>query len=91
MCLEGGNLRMIPFEQMRDPETGRTKVRLVDMQSEHYRVARQYMIRLNRRDLEDPEMLGKLAAAGNMTPEAFAEEFASAATGPEEMAAVMGE
>ena len=91
VCLEEGNLRMIPFEQMRDPETGRTKVRLVDMQSEHYRVARQYMIRLNRRDLEDPEMLGKLAAAGNMTPEAFAEEFASAATGPEEMAAVMGD
>lgn len=88
VCLEGGNLRMIPFKQMRDPATGRTKVRLVDLQSEHYRVARQYMIRLNRRDLEDADMLTKLAAAANMTPEAFAEEFASAATGPEELAAV---
>ncbi len=88
VCLEGGNLRVIPFEQMRDPETGRTKVRLVDLQSEHYRVARQYMIRLNRRDIEDTEMLGRLAEAANMTPEAFAEEFASVAVGPEELAGV---
>ena len=33
-------------------------------------------------------MLGKLAEAANMTPEAFAEEFASAAIGPEELAGV---
>ena len=83
VCLEGGNLRVIPFQQMQDPETGKTRVRLVDLHSEHYRVARQYMIRLNRRDLEDSETLAKLAEAANMTPEAFAKEFASAVTGPE--------
>ena len=53
----GRHLHVIPFEQMRDPVSGRTRVRYVDMQSEHYRVARQYMIRLNRRDLNDADML----------------------------------
>ena len=67
VCLEGGQLRVLPFEQIRDPASGRTRVRYVDLGSEHYRVARQYMIRLNRRDLEDPEMLARLAAAANMT------------------------
>lgn len=87
VCLEGGNLRVIPFDRMRDPETGRTRVRLVNLRSEHYRVARQYMIRLNRGDLEDPEMLGRLAKAANMAPEEFLEEFAQAAAEPEGMAA----
>ena len=86
VCLEGGNLRVIPFEQMKDPESGRTRVRFVDMHSEHYRVARQYMIRLERRDMDDPEMVGKLAEAASMTPEAFVAEFGGAAAGPEEPA-----
>ena len=63
VCLEGGNLHVIPFEQMRDPVSGRTRVRYVDMQSEHYRVARQYMIRLNRSDMNDADMVKKLAEA----------------------------
>ena len=88
VCLEGGNLHVIPFEQMRDPVSGRTRVRYVDMQSEHYRVARQYMIRLNRRDLNDADMLGQLAKAADMTPEAFVAEFGGAASGPEELAGV---
>ena len=41
------------------------------------RVAREYMIRLERRDLEDPKMRGKLAEAAKMTPEEFEQKFAS--------------
>ena len=39
----------MPFEELLDPETGRTRVRLVDTEAEHYRVARDYMIRLEPR------------------------------------------
>ena len=79
VCLESGHLRVLPFEELRNPDTGRTRVRLVDIQSEHYRVARGYMIRLERHDLEDPEMQGKLAEAAKITPDAFRRRFASTA------------
>jgi 6-phosphofructokinase 1 len=76
VCLVGGRLEILPFDELRDPVTGRTKVRLVDINSEHYKVAREYMIRLEREDLEKPEMLAKLAAAAKMTPEEFKKKFA---------------
>ena len=79
ICLQDGHLRVVPFQDLRDPETGRTRVRKVDVESEHYAVARKYMIRLERRDLENPEMLGKLAGAASISPEAFSRTFGPAA------------
>jgi len=79
VCLDSGRIRVLPFDELRDPETGRTKIRLVDIHSEHYRVAREYMIRLERSDLENPEMLAKLASAAKMPPEQFKARFAQAA------------
>ena len=79
VCLESGHLRVIPFEELRGPATGRTRVRLVDILSDHYKVARKYMIRLGRGDLETPEMKGKLAEAAKMDPDEFHRRFASAA------------
>ena len=76
VCLDSGRLHVLPFDEIRDPVTGRTRARLVDIGSEYYEVAREYMIRLEPRDLEDPEMLGKLAAAANMTAEEFERTFA---------------
>jgi 6-phosphofructokinase 1 len=73
---EYGRLRVLPFDELRDPATGRTRIRVVDVQSEHYTVARDYMIRLERRDVEDPEALSKLAQAAKTTPEEFARRFA---------------
>ncbi len=76
VCLDSGRIRVLPFDELRDPQTGRTKIRLVDIHSEHYRVAREYMIRLERADLDNPEMLAKLADAAKMTPEQFKARFA---------------
>ena len=41
----------IPFDTMIDPETGRTRVRSVDVSSTRYAIARRYMIRLQARGL----------------------------------------
>jgi 6-phosphofructokinase 1 len=76
-----GHLSVRPFEEFRDPDTGRTAVRLVEIDSEDYRVARQYMLRLETRDLEDPEMLEKLAREARMEPGEFVERFAGAVNG----------
>ncbi len=74
--LDSGRLHILPFDEMRDAATGRTRIRLVDIDSEHYNVAREYMIRLEPPDLQDPKMLAKLAAAAKMTPQEFERAFA---------------
>lgn len=50
ITLDEGRLRPVSFVEMADPETGKTKVRLVDIRSEAYEVGRKYMIRLERED-----------------------------------------
>ncbi len=65
VCVNQGRLHVMSPDELRDPETGRTRIRTVDTESEGYHVARQYMIRLERRDLEDPQMCGLIAEAAN--------------------------
>ena len=78
VCLEDGRLRILPFKELQQPETGRIRTRMVDTNSEHYLVAREYMIRLNKRDLDDKEAASSLARAAGMSPEEFVERFAPA-------------
>lgn len=75
VCLDGVDLRVMPFEELKDPSTGRTRVRLVDVHSEYYRVARDYMIRLNPHDLSDDAIVANLAGAANLTPDELRGEF----------------
>ncbi|MBV9171227.1 MAG: 6-phosphofructokinase [Chloroflexi bacterium] len=75
VTLVNGRFDPLPFSQMLDPQTGRTRVRVVDVESEHYRIARQYMVRLNRADLESPSTLASLAGVVGLTPEQFRAEF----------------
>jgi 6-phosphofructokinase 1 len=83
ICLEGGHLNVLPFDDLRDPTTGRIRVRVVDVCSEHYHVARKYMIRLEQSDLDDERMCAKLAAAAQMTPDEFLHAYRLAVTTPE--------
>jgi 6-phosphofructokinase 1 len=76
VSLEGGHFVAIPFRQLLDAETGRTKVRMVDLRSTRYAIARRYMIRLRRDDFQDPHELAKLAATCGFSPEEFSREFA---------------
>jgi len=75
VTMQGGRFVPIPFGEMRDLETGATRVRLVDINSERYKIARRYMIRIRRDDFENPDLLAKLAATAVMTVTAFRERF----------------
>jgi 6-phosphofructokinase len=75
ISMQGGRFVPVPFSEMIDGETGRTRVRLVDIASTRYAIARRYMIRLRRDDFEDPHELAKLAATARMTLEAFRAQF----------------
>jgi len=65
----------IPYDELMDPETGRTEVRLVNIDSLTYRSARNFMVRLGRQDLENQAFLSKMAACTNLTPDDFIERF----------------
>jgi 6-phosphofructokinase 1 len=75
ISIQGGHFVPVPFKQMIDGETGRTRIRLVDVASTRYAIARRYMIRLRRDDFEDPHELAKLAATTHISPEEFRREF----------------
>ena len=75
ITIQEGHMVPLPFGSFTDPETGRVQIRLVNVESSSYRVAREYMIRLDREDLEDPGKLGPIAAAAGLTPEAFRDRY----------------
>jgi len=70
-----GRMVPLPFDEMLSLETKRMKTRIVDVNGEGYECARRYMFRLEKRDFQDPEHLGKLASTVNMSPEQFKERF----------------
>jgi len=75
ISIQGGHFVPVLFGQMIDGETGRARVRLVDVTSTRYAIARRYMIRLRRDDFDDPHELAKLAATAHVSPEEFRREF----------------
>jgi 6-phosphofructokinase len=75
ISIQAGNFVPVPFKQLIDPATGRTKVRMVDIRSTRYAIARRYMIRLRRDDFEDPLELAKFAATAGMSVDEFRKEF----------------
>ena len=75
ISIQAGQFVPIPFERLMDPETGRAKVRLVDINSSRYRIAYRYMLRLRRDDFDDAGELASLAATAGTSAEAFRAEF----------------
>lgn len=75
ICQLDGQRKVLAFDDLRDPDTGRIRVRTVDIESEYYAVAREYMIRLDAEDWADRDFIAQIAQSGNMTPEAFEEAF----------------
>jgi len=78
VSIQKGRFTPIPFKQMVDSSTGRTKVRMVDIDSQSYQIARQYMIRLTKDDLSNPDLLGRYAALSGLPIEVFRERFSAA-------------
>ncbi len=67
VTIQAGRLVPIPFDEMIDPQTGKIRVRYVDVKSEAYQTLYEYMIRLRPEDLKNPETVKKLAQAGRLS------------------------
>jgi 6-phosphofructokinase 1 len=84
--IEGGNAAMvsmshsafhaIPFDSIMDRATGRVRVRMVNVDSDRYMIARRYMLRLRRDDFADPDVRAKLAAVLGITVGELEAQFA---------------
>jgi ATP-dependent phosphofructokinase / diphosphate-dependent phosphofructokinase len=72
---EGDKLVPVPFSQLIDPVTGRAKIRLVDVHSPQYKIARKYQIRLTEKNLNDPEFLKSMAGFTSKSPDELRETF----------------
>jgi 6-phosphofructokinase 1 len=75
ISMQAGNFVPVPFRELLDPATGRARIRLVDIRSTRYAIARRYMIRLRRDDFDDPIKLAKIAATAGMSVAQFRMEF----------------
>jgi ATP-dependent phosphofructokinase / diphosphate-dependent phosphofructokinase len=75
IALEGGRVRPLDLADLLDPATGRIRTRQVDLTTEAYRVARDYMVYLDPADFSDDAKLAQLAAQTNLSPRQFRTQF----------------
>jgi 6-phosphofructokinase 1 len=75
ISIQDGRFKPIPFREMMDPITGRMRVRMVDIESDRYKIARSYMLRLKKEDFDDPNELARLAQVAHVTPDELRRQF----------------
>jgi 6-phosphofructokinase 1 len=75
MSIQAGRFVPIPFKDLYDDDSRRARVRMVDIESTRYAIARRYMIRLRRDDFEDAHELAKYAAVAGLTLQEFRDQF----------------
>ncbi|MDQ7066289.1 MAG: diphosphate--fructose-6-phosphate 1-phosphotransferase [candidate division KSB1 bacterium] len=75
VSIQNGKFVPLFFKDIIDKKTGRTRVRMVDINAESYQIARRYMIRLSLEDFQDPHELAKYAATANISLEEFKKQF----------------
>ncbi|MCC7431555.1 6-phosphofructokinase [bacterium] len=75
ISIQNGNFVPIPFEQMVEENSKRFRVRMVNTESEYYKIAKTYMISLTKEDFDDPHELAKFAATTHTSIEEFKKHF----------------
>jgi len=78
VTMQGSNVCPMNFQDMVDPQTNRTRIRVVDPTSDAYTVARRYMICLGETDFTDPVSLARLSSAANLSEDEFKRRYRSA-------------
>ena len=75
ITIQGGEFHPVPFSDVMDPKTGRGRQRFVDVETESYRVARDYMVRIGARDFVNEDSITRLAEVGGLTRSEFMARF----------------
>lgn len=75
VTIQHGQLVPVPFDSMIDPQTHRTQIRQLDINSYSYRVARAYMIRLEIEDFASCDTIEPLARQAGLTSDQFCNKY----------------
>jgi 6-phosphofructokinase 1 len=72
---QGESIVPIPLNEMIDPQTGRTRLRLVDTSTESHQNAWALQVRIEESDLADPQTLHTIAETARLSPEEAKERY----------------
>lgn len=75
VTIDRGRLIPIPLSTIIDENTGKARIREVDVDSDSYKVARHYMIRLDQSDFNEVKTVARLALIGKLPTEEFERRF----------------
>ncbi|HZT61045.1 MAG TPA: 6-phosphofructokinase [Pyrinomonadaceae bacterium] len=75
VTIRGGEFQPLPFDEVIDPATGRGRRRAVDVDTESYRVAREYMVRIGEKDFRDEAWVAELAETAGLSKDEFVARF----------------
>ncbi len=75
ITIQDNNIIPLPFGEILDMKTKKTQVRMVNINSIQYRIAREYMTRLEKKDFAAQIDLRKMALTVHADPEKFIKRF----------------
>jgi 6-phosphofructokinase len=75
VAINRGKVIPLNFSELADTASGRLRIRPVDIDSDSYRVARQYMVRLEPSDFSEVKSVARLALIGKLSREEFEHRF----------------
>lgn len=75
ITIQGGESEAVAFSEVVDAATGGGRRRAVDVDTESYQVARDYMVRIGKKDFTDELWVEKLAEAAGLSRSDFVERF----------------
>ncbi|MBN1250397.1 MAG: 6-phosphofructokinase [Anaerolineae bacterium] len=75
VTIQQGRVVPIPFAEMMDPDTGRTEVRKVDIDSNSYKSAYKLMVRLKEENADDDVLISKMASLTTLTPDELLDRY----------------
>jgi ATP-dependent phosphofructokinase / diphosphate-dependent phosphofructokinase len=75
ITLQGGEFLAVPFAEVIEASSGRGRQRPVDVDTESYQVARDYMVRVGPKDFLDEAWVARLADCAGLAPAEFVSRF----------------
>ena len=75
ITLQGGEFLAVPFAEVVEKATGGGRQRHVDVDTESYQVARDYMVRIAPKDFKDEAWVARLADCAGLSTEEFVSRF----------------
>jgi 6-phosphofructokinase len=75
ITLQGGEFLAVPFAEVIEASTGGGRQRPVDVDTESYQVARDYMVRIGQKDFRDDAWVARLADCAGLSTSEFVSRF----------------